>query len=377
MTAPLGRPISRIDSLQIGRAIAALIVVASHSVEDLKRLYPKQALASPFPGGFGVEVFFVISGFIIWHISRNRTGRISASADFAWVRIWRIAPLYWLSTLLYVLTATALSASVNRSNINIVHLISSIFFIPTPDPDGSMLPVLTLGWSLNFEMFFYFIIATLLWMRPRSILCIITILFGALAFSRPFLPIHSALGFFAQPFLLEFLAGVWVAELHARSSWRLPPIAIWPILLTFISVSLVFFMRTGVDKLSQWEASGGYGPNTFSIPVVIIFVLALVLCRSPEKNNLLRRALVSIGNASYSLYLLHMFVIRSLEIFAFKIHLSSHIPSILMWILLLLISCYIAWISWAFFEVPVERFGKRLRPRWLLALRDGAHAPVS
>ncbi len=116
------------------------------------------------PGGFaGVDVFFVISGFIMWSIS----ARESRPAAFMVNRIVRITPLYWLAT--GVMIFGALAGLFPRVVLTPDHIVNSLLFIPHVSPSNHQVwPLLVQGWTLNYEMFFYALFALTLF-APRAL----------------------------------------------------------------------------------------------------------------------------------------------------------------------------------------------------------------
>lgn len=140
----------RIDSIQLLRAVAAIAVVTQHV---------------PIPifgdGLWGVDLFFVISGFIMCHATA-RSGR-----NFFLKRIIRIVPLYWLGTLFIYALALTLPQLLNTTTANPVDLLKSLLFIPFIK-GGIPVPIVFQGWTLNYEMFFYglFWISLLVSRRP-------------------------------------------------------------------------------------------------------------------------------------------------------------------------------------------------------------------
>ena len=150
-----GRP-EVLVSIQALRALAALAVTTYHALQWAD-------------GGFdvgraGVDVFFVISGFIMWHVT---AGRDMAPADFLWRRLTRVAPLYWLSTLGVLAVALVWPAFLPEVRPGWAHLALSLAFIPHLDPKGLPFPTLPPGWTLNYEAVFYLIFAAAL-AGPRA-----------------------------------------------------------------------------------------------------------------------------------------------------------------------------------------------------------------
>src|SRR6185437_14170487 len=134
-----------LDNIQALRAIAALLVVFVHLA------VPVAALGvAPFGAG-GVDLFFVISGFIMVYTT---VGRPISGAEFLGRRIVRIVPLYWLLTLAVFGIALIAPTLLQFTTASWGQLLKSLFFIPFAKANGDVQPVLFLGWTLNYEMFF-------------------------------------------------------------------------------------------------------------------------------------------------------------------------------------------------------------------------------
>src|SRR5262245_21275262 len=147
MTAGPERSRRSLLSIQILRAAAALGVVLAH-------IFPSAVI-----GTAGVDLFFVISGFIMVYASDRLFERRDAPRIFFLRRLARIVPLYWAVTA--VLVAYPLLAGVDLAAVSLSPgvILGSFLFFPVPRPDGSLLPVHFLGWTLDYEMFFYVVFA--------------------------------------------------------------------------------------------------------------------------------------------------------------------------------------------------------------------------
>ena len=153
------------------RAIAVLSVIFFHAGLDA------------IPGGYlGVDIFFVISGFIICFVADDRR-----PAEFMWDRIARVVPLYWLLTL--AATAVAfIDPSLFKSTIADPALVlQSLLFIPFVKANLTMQPVLFVGWTLNYEMFFYLVFALCAPLAAWVRVGLITLGFVGLALLNPLL----------------------------------------------------------------------------------------------------------------------------------------------------------------------------------------------
>jgi exopolysaccharide production protein ExoZ len=276
MTAP-----KSLANIQALRAVAATLVIFQH-------------IHIVLLGSFGVDIFFVISGFVIAYV-----GVAEAPGVFILKRIFRIVPLYWLGTFAVFAVAAVAPNLVNSTTTDIVELVKSLFFIPYVKGNGLTHPVLFLGWTLNYEVLFYAIFAFALIfgskMAPAIATAIIlTMVMVGLAFPVGTEPFR----FWTQPITLEFLFGVWIFVAW-RNGFRIP---IAPRYAIAIGLMLV-----GLMGWQQMQGSLEWGePISFGIPAAIIVLLGL----SCEGQIKVPALLLATGDASYSLYLFHPYLVE-------------------------------------------------------------------
>lgn len=250
-------------------------------------------------GHGGVDLFFVISGFIMWTIGHEAPQKPGA---FLLRRAIRVIPPYWIASLCW--GGLMLGLGVQWYVVDLSHVLQSLFFIPhwSPTFPEKFWPMLVPGWTLLFEMFFYVIFAATLLAAPGRRLSFLTA--GLLVFVAmgPFMPADNAmLQAYTSPLLLEFLAGVFIAELWRRGlcSARLGG---WAILLGLFI--LVFLSPLAVPDQTSWGR-----PLTFGLAGALIVWGALSLeARLPDWPWLER-----LGDGSYAIYLFHLFVVTTLS----------------------------------------------------------------
>src|SRR5690349_19756820 len=142
--------------VQYLRGIAAMLVVLHHLHFEGTQLGP-----------YGVKVFFVISGFVMWHTTL--LSDISVTA-FWRRRIVRIVPLYWIFLSILIVIALFTPQYLNSTVVTPEAAIKSYFFIPHYNTSQNIIaPLLIPGWSLNYEMFFYFIFGAALLVKPNAL----------------------------------------------------------------------------------------------------------------------------------------------------------------------------------------------------------------
>ncbi|MGB0919773.1 MAG: acyltransferase family protein [Alphaproteobacteria bacterium] len=194
---------SKLEVIQVLRAVAALMVVLLHLCGELMRHVDGLDKNYFIIGGSGVDIFFVISGFIICYTTRNT----QSIKTFAIKRLARIIPLYSILTLgLFVILSIAPQFAYS-SEASWPNLIQSLLFIPHEGPTGSVKPLLKLGWTLNYEMLFYTVFAVALLAGKWRILVASTVFLVAVAFGQFYQGNNVPLVFGQTPSFWNFCSG--------------------------------------------------------------------------------------------------------------------------------------------------------------------------
>jgi exopolysaccharide production protein ExoZ len=272
--------------IQILRFFAALAVVAFHALGAPPKGYevPESTLTLALSyGGRGVDLFFVISGFVIFYATHSSK---LTPAEFLRRRVERIAPLYFFVIFTVTMLAITLPATFGTPDwYTPRHIVKSLAFISFTDGD---MPVVYVGWSLEYEMYFYLAVA-LLMALTRNVWRNIVVMFSAVTILGQIPGAAAALGnyaFFADPMILEFVLGVIVGSLFVNGGTRWPmPIAA----ACAIAAVLV------TDPTSRVIVSG--------VPAACLVAAAAWASRKRIDPSWLERALARLGDASYSIYL--------------------------------------------------------------------------
>ena len=299
------RQIAAIQSL---RAMAALMVVVGHCQTEATVAAARQGLAfaqwSILPWGAGVDLFFVISGFIMVVASERLFAQPGASGAFASRRLKRIVPLYWLFTTLYILIQLATHKPVGGGDL----LVSYLFWPSDVYRDGVLRPIFSLGWTLNYEMFFYALFSVAIVLpRRAAVAAAASFLVLGVAIGRVVALPPGPLAFWTQPIVLEFALGMGIAVLW-REGIRLPGSA----RLAIAGAGLGLLCLDLMD--SSHQASGWITPTDmwrllgWGVPAAAL-VAAAALGDNPARSSRALAGSVSVGDASYALYLVHPFVI--------------------------------------------------------------------
>ncbi|KAB1072122.1 acyltransferase family protein [Methylobacterium planeticum] len=298
--------------VQILRGGAALLVATHHAQHEAGLLAARtgQAFAPSalLPWAAGVDVFFVISGFIIVHAAAPLYGQPGARAHFLAHRVARVVPLYWLVTALYLALALAAPGMLGAGGADLLepgYVAASFLFWPALRPDGTPQPLYTLGWTLNCEMFFYALFALGLGWRRRGAVAWILAALGLLTLVNALAPgLPLPLAFWTNPIILEFALGAALGLARAEGA-RLPGPARLGLALA------------GVAGLALAEpllgAATGFGrPLGHGVPAALL-VAAAALGRPRRVDAPIPAPLLwagAVGDASYALYLVHPFVLR-------------------------------------------------------------------
>ncbi|MBV7314838.1 acyltransferase [Shewanella sp. NIFS-20-20] len=267
------------------RGVAALFVFFYH-VYHIVRIYTD--ITHPRLEFFhiGVDIFFVISGFImIAVLSRVKVFDAKYVVKFLKARFIRIIPQYFLVT--FVIYIGYVYIFNNPRELDYKDLLTSLIFIPYKTVDG-VYPVLGVGWTLNYEMLFYAVLALSILILRNCYVLGVFIIFSGLAVSGHFSLFSSTpLIFWSKPIILGFLAGMLLGIFYFKNS-------------TFYSVRYLYLFTLCILLFV-------FGLYTQHMIVAILTVGVLLLL---ENNGAARkvfksRVFVFLGNTSYTLYLLH------------------------------------------------------------------------
>jgi peptidoglycan/LPS O-acetylase OafA/YrhL len=285
----------KVVSIQYLRALAAILVVVQHANSGPIHL----DIVRPDLATFGVDLFFVISGYIMW----TTTAETSRTPRQFWMaRIIRIVPLYWAFTSLYVAITLLHPATLQNPTTDLVFIVKSYAFVPAVHPvAGNISPIYSLGWTLNYEMFFYLIFGIALMVRRGAgRLVVVAAALGALVLAGlEWHPANPILQTYSSELLLEFLSGTLIGAASER-------LILWGARVAgpLLGVTILWLIAVYFGKLS------GDDFVLIGLPAALTVAGLVALERSLRCRP--QGWALSIGDASYSLYLSHPFVERAL-----------------------------------------------------------------
>lgn len=282
----------QLSGIQYLRGIAATSVVLFHLSLQLSRISPN---LQPFNTlQYGVDLFFVISGFVMAYSTDG--GLTLSAAEFFKRRFSRIVPLYWIATTVAAVVLAVGPQYVRATVFSWSRIISSFLFLPFDYLNAvHSSPIVAIGWTLNYEMFFYSLFAISIatsYKRPyRTVVTTSLLILVLVAFGCLFAPTNAITRFYTNPILIEFVFGMAIGSVTLNISQ-----ALLPEVITFIALIAMFALPDQGER----ARSIVYGPLAS-----LIVASAANVCW--PKNRLL----LLIGNASYSIYISHFFVVSA------------------------------------------------------------------
>lgn len=289
----------RLVSLQCLRGIAALMVVIHHVIHQspgFLSIWPTEAWQA------GVDLFFVISGFVMVYVTSKRE---QSATQFLAMRGARIVPVYWFFTLAAAALMFFVPQLARSNELTVKHVVLSMLFLPHKSgTTGDLSPLVKQGWTLNYEMFFYvlFALAMAISLRRRTLLAVgALITLSAIGHALRMADIRpGALTFYLDDIILEFALGMLIATAYLGGKLSLIRT---PLAVALVGIGFVAMFALQTDDLSKRAL-------VYGLPAAAIVIGALAF---EEHVPLRLRLLPYIGDASYSIYLVHIFPIALLR----------------------------------------------------------------
>ncbi len=312
----------KLESLQVGRGVAAFMVLLFHSQVFMRVVHPDSSLGRMFGfGRTGVDFFFVLSGFLMVYVHRRDFGLPRRLPVYAYKRLTRIYPVYWvLCAVLIPLVLLVPSVAQNQGKTSLATLLMSVFLVPH---EGARLIGIT--WSLEYELMFYLAFAAF-FLSVRFGVAIFGAWFVALAAAAIWGP--ATLNSIGTPTLVPFILG-FVLNLHV-AEFMLGMLAAWLVQRDVrVRMPRVLLVATLVAAAAFATYEANFLPEDKTLRSVIAtygllaaFIVFAVV--QTELRYLVRipRWLTLLGAASYAIYLTHYLVV------AFAIVVAKHWPAL-------------------------------------------------
>jgi peptidoglycan/LPS O-acetylase OafA/YrhL len=338
--AGLARAQHQLKCVQGLRALAALFVVGFHSTLLLHdNFYP--GFAPWDNGNSGVDLFFVISGFNMIVSSRSLVHEADGWRRFIYLRIVRIVPMYWLTTSAKLLLIVLIPEFARHTYPTTWNTIASFLFLPAMDGMGVIKPVLPVGWTLSFEMFFYVAFAGALFLAIDVLLAVGTLMVVLSLVSILARPEWPAITSLASPFLLEFVFGMIIGRAFLRKRFEGAP----PTLAILIGIAGLAGLAA-IPAEGAWQRAAIWGVSGSA-------ALCGALMAERWLGERLPKLLIETGEASYSLYLTHGFVLPIIGIALGKAGLTGAALGVLLIGSCVVFSVFVSLIAFSTVEAPI------------------------
>lgn len=309
-------------------------------------------------GYVGVDIFFVISGYIMW-ISTKKLSGWSGVKYFVFSRLIRIYPIYWIFLVFMVIFY-------HHSLYNFDFL-GSIFL--TFSTSSKLL--LEVAWTLQYELYFYLFFALLLFVQKKFFIPIFILLFviliGIEIYATMVLDIYNhnkfnAMStfwtFWTAPYMLEFILGVFIG--YFFENYRLKSILILFILVLILLSSALYYQKYIIDSsLSE----GYYLPQRvffFGLSAMLLVSIAVEL--HLRKVQFSSKFFTTLGDSSYSLYLTHNIILLYLYQIGLRDWIATHSSYPAIWMIFIIgfiVAISVLFYRWV--EVPMMRYSRKIK----------------
>lgn len=287
-------------TLEIGRFVAALAVVLYHYTAVIEKAYGTLVLGDAFRAGHvGVPYFFVLSGFIIYHVHRGDIGAPGAWNRFAAKRAVRLYPMFWLIAGAMLVGFALIPTLAGERVLTAPGIAADLLLLPHSDA------ILTISWTLRHEIVFYALFSLAIWFGPRAFWAIA--LWIAISLICAFVVPERAdyMGLWStvtSPLNLGFGIGMLVAEAIRRPPVARPSLLIAIALLALTGLAALEW-RLGAGVAHAINPLGKIGDIAY-LTAAGLLVYGLVCW---ESGHRIARAPLwkTLGGASYILYLVH------------------------------------------------------------------------
>jgi exopolysaccharide production protein ExoZ len=358
--------VKQIAAIQVLRAIAALSVAIGHTQRNA--ILVAAANHREFDPILldlteaGVDLFFVISGFVMVYASRDLFAAPGGGLSFLSRRIARIVPLYWSMTAIFLTAMLVWPKLIPGARPGLTEILASFFFIPYYRPDEHwMHPIYSVGWTLNYAMFFYAVFCCVIAFPVKRALTVLTVVFCTLTIAGIiFRPAPGIFFFWSRPVILEFAMGAWIGYV-GLTEFR----------ITSRSAAILTLAGTAgfaFQVISGIYAHGDWRPIVWGLPAAAIITAAtLSNWNIPARG--VWKPMTLLGGASYALYLMHPMGVHAMHLLWDKLGLPAHASETVYFFVTLVPLPLLAVAIYLCFEKPVTKaLQVRLQHR-LFALR--------
>ncbi len=340
----------KFKNIQGLRGLAVLMVVFEH-MNTIEKKYSQSDYILPVffeIGGFGIDLFFLISGFIMVAVTRGSFRSKVGIQKFIYHRITRIYPLYWVYTFIVLFVWLIFPHMVNNSQGNQVNIFASILLAPQ-----SLSPLVMQGWTLIHEVYFYLIFSIFLFFPKNKFLfglfvwAVIVFIGNFLSYNNPFSSVYFS------PLTFEFIAGCLIGKLYFSRELKGDPTLIALMALIFWLVSYFLY---GIE--------GGWS-RVFIFGAPASLALYSALLYEKRYTIVAPKWLCKIGDASYSIYLSHILVLSAVGVIWRLSSADEYLNNMVMLLIMFVSVIFVGYFSFRFIERPVLKITQLVEKKYL------------
>ncbi|RUQ34012.1 MAG: acyltransferase [Candidatus Competibacteraceae bacterium] len=350
----------KFENIQALRGVAVLLVVFCH-LQAIEQKYSPGATFLPDWLDYAiasVDLFFVISGFVIATVTRGQFQSLSKAGHFIFQRVTRIYPPYWFYSTLVLIIWLYKPEMVNAGQGHQINLLASFLIIPQ-----DLLPLVMVGWTLIHEMYFYIVITVMMPIIPERIFPVLLVLWTLIVISGFLYFITNCDGNYSatvrvifHPLTLDFIGGAAAALLLNSRILNNDRVIIAIVISIFLCSVIWFNINQSVLKIE-----GLLRVLLFGIPSLLVVYAA---ARSEINGTAyFPKSMIKIGDASYSIYLSHVLVLSALGRIWAKMATTGATAHVIMLVVMLLATISVGLLSYRWIEIPILNSIRRWRTR--------------
>lgn len=348
---------NKIQNIQALRGIAVLAVVLFHLMTIEQKYGGTQTILPDFFnfGMFGVDLFFVISGFVMIAVTRGKFQNLKQATRFIYHRASRIYPTYWFYSLLVLGVFLFKPTLVNSSQGNEVNILASFLLLPS-----EKLPLVMVGWTLIHEMYFYLIYFIFLLLVAEKHLIKALVSWGVVIVAvNIYFELSSPIEkLIFHPLTIEFVMGCFLGIYFFRATTinksrnSLLFLAAFSVFIASVYGHNLYQSYTGHTEPQNW-----WRVLIFGLPAITIVFCFLIA----ERNGFtIHSSIASIGDASYSIYLSHILTLSAAGRVWSEVSLDSVLDNLVILPALMILAIAVGMFSFRYIEKPLLFYCRKI-----------------
>ncbi len=332
--------------IQVLRGVASLLVVLLHATINVNENFKTDFLGDFFSfGGAGVDIFFVLSGFIITYTSIKNLTHSDNVMPFLRRRIVRVFPTYWIIITGFLLLQVFFSSFYKTHySFNIRNILSTYFLLPGHTMINGV------SWTLTYELFFYFLFTLAFILPTKKLIYLVFTFYTVVLILLPVFGYYASnpnywVNLLTHPMNTEFFMGILAALIipYIPSKMCIP----------FVAGGCILFLVGGILGNRQFIVVNDIFNRVilFGIPAffIIVGLVKFELHKSIEVHNIF----LLLGEASYSLYLLHLPILVAFTRIIARSGITNSVEIHILLFVAIVMICFVSILFYKWIEKPI------------------------